>query len=77
MFEELNVEISHQEINKGISQLKNSRSGGPDLILNEFLIHGKDTLMPFFHTLFNVAFNHVMFSRFMVRRTYYSTAQER
>ncbi len=41
MFEELNTEITCPEIDKSLLQLKTSKSGGPDLILNECLIHGK------------------------------------
>ena len=37
MFEELNLAISLDEIKKGISQLRNGASAGPDLLLNEFL----------------------------------------
>ena len=29
------------EILKAISQLKTNRSGGPDHIINEFIVHGK------------------------------------
>lgn len=61
MFDELNVEISQIEIDKGICQLQNNNSAGPDLILNEFLINRKDNLLPCLHTLFNVAFNNGYF----------------
>ena len=37
MFQELDVEISMGEINKVVQNLKNSKSAGPDLIINEFL----------------------------------------
>ncbi|MES9884415.1 MAG: reverse transcriptase family protein, partial [Sedimenticola sp.] len=57
MFEELNVEISCSEIDSSIMQLKNSKSGGPDMVLNEFLIHGKAVLLPFLSALFNAALN--------------------
>ncbi len=57
MFEELNVEISCSEIDKSILQLKHSKSGGPDMTLNEFLIHGKGTLIPFLSKLFNASLN--------------------
>ncbi len=56
MFSELNTEISTEEVLKSISQLSNGRSGGPDLFLNEFLIHGKQQISPFLHKLFNTAF---------------------
>ena len=41
MFEELNVDFSQGEILKAISQLKTNRSGGPDHIIDEFIVHGK------------------------------------
>ena len=37
MFEELNVQISMQEIRKAVRLLKNGKSSGPDMFLNEFL----------------------------------------
>ena len=36
MFDELDVEITNQELLKSIKQLRNNASGGPDLLLNEF-----------------------------------------
>ncbi len=56
MFNELNTDISIDEILQSISQLSNGRSGGPDMFLNEFLIHGKEILAPFLLKLFNTAF---------------------
>ena len=56
MFDELNTEISNEEIHRAIKQLKNNRSAGPDLILNEFLINGKQILMPVLHSMFNKIF---------------------
>ena len=34
MFNELNVEISMQEIRKAVQLLKNGKSSGPDLLIN-------------------------------------------
>ena len=51
MFQELDVEISMGEINKAV---KNSKSAGPDLIINEFLKYGFHVLKPYLHKLFNV-----------------------
>ena len=51
MFEELNVPITVEEIRKGLEQLKNGASAGPDLILNEFLKHGRNGLL---HYLLNL-----------------------
>ncbi len=61
MFNELNMEISEEEMLRSISQLSNGRSGGPDKFLNEFLIHGKIMLMPFLHKLFNTSFKNGYF----------------
>ena len=54
MFDELNVNIAQQEILKAIKELKPNRSGGPDKVINEFFIHGRDTLLPHLQTLFNI-----------------------
>ncbi len=40
MFDDLNVEISQDEIKKACTSLKNGKSAGPDYVLNEFLKHG-------------------------------------
>ena len=53
MFEELNLPISIGEIKKGISQLRNGASAGPDLLLNEFLKNGTNSLLTYLHCLFN------------------------
>ena len=57
MFGELDVAITQNEIVKAIKELKTSRSGGPDRLLNEFFINGSKSLLPYLHTLFNVLFN--------------------
>ena len=44
MFEELNLSFSHQEILKAIAQLRTNKSAGPDKLLNEFFINGKEVL---------------------------------
>ncbi|MCW4345840.1 MAG: reverse transcriptase family protein [Candidatus Thiodiazotropha endolucinida] len=56
MFEELNVDFSHNEILKAIKQLKSNTSGGPDKFLNEFFIHGQHVLTPVLCNLFNKLF---------------------
>ncbi len=56
MFAELDIEISQSEIGSAIKQLKTGRSGGPDLLLNEFFIYGGEPLLPVLTTLFNTAF---------------------
>ena len=57
MFGQLDVEITQTEILKAIKELKTSRSGGPDKLLNEFLINGSNSLLPYLHKLFYVLFN--------------------
>ena len=57
IFAELDVEITRQEIVKGIRELKTGRSGGPDRLINEFFIHGCNVLLPHLHTLFNILLN--------------------
>ena len=44
MFDELNVPITETELRSNINQLGLGRSGGPDKVLNEFFIHGIDSL---------------------------------
>ncbi|XP_060580829.1 uncharacterized protein LOC132737545 [Ruditapes philippinarum] len=56
MFQELNVIITEYEIKQAINQLKRNRSAGPDLLLNEFLISGKDVFIPLLCVLFNKIF---------------------
>ena len=56
MFDELNVPIDMSEISAAIKDLKSGKSGGEDLLLNDFLIHGKDFLSPYILKLFNFVF---------------------
>ena len=53
MFDELNGQITYDELKRAIKQLKNGRSGGPDKFLNEFFIHGNNELLIYLHSLFN------------------------
>ena len=53
MFEELDVEITNEELLKSIKQLRNNASGGPDLLLNEFFKNASNVLLPYLHKLFN------------------------
>ena len=53
MFEELDIPISFEEIKKGVSQLRNGSSAGPDLFLNEFFKNGTNGLISYIHSLFN------------------------
>ena len=56
MFEQLNLPISYEEIKRGVGQLRNGASAGPDLFLNEFLKRGTNSLLEYIHTLFNKLF---------------------
>ena len=53
MFEELNVTITDMEIKKACKDLNSNRSGGPDLLINEFFKNGIDSLIRYFNQLFN------------------------
>ena len=53
MFEELDIDITERELSDALKELKTNSSGGPDLLLNEFFIHGKDVLSPYLLKLFN------------------------
>ena len=52
-FEELDVEITNEELLKSIKQLRNNASGGPDLLLNEFFKYASNVLLPYLHKLCN------------------------
>ena len=56
MFDELNLNFSHDEVLQSIKQLKTNKSGGPDNLINEFFIHGKIVLVPILCNLFNKIF---------------------
>ena len=53
IFDELNITVTETEIRKVIKQLKNGKSGGPDVLLNEFFIHGVNELLHYLYNLFN------------------------
>ena len=57
MFQELDAEISLNEIRKGVQSLKWGKSCGPDLFLNEFLKYGINSLIEYIHVLFNKIFD--------------------
>ena len=61
MFSELNTRITITEITAAINQLKTNRSGGPDCLINEMFIVGKNALMNVFYTLFNKIFENAYF----------------
>ena len=56
MFDELNLNFSHDEVLRSIKQLKTNKSGGQDNLINEFFIHGKIVLVPILCNLFNKIF---------------------
>ena len=62
MFHELDTDVSLDEINKSIKQLKLSKSTGPDNYLNEYFIHGNTVLIPNLQSLFSVIFKTDYFS---------------
>ena len=57
MFDELNTPLTLQEIKIAIGQLRTNKSAGPDKLLNEFLINGKDVLCKTLFILFNKLFS--------------------
>ena len=63
MFQELDAEITVYEINKAVKNLKQSKSGGPDQLLNEFLKYGFDTLRPYLLKLYNIILSTGCFPR--------------
>ena len=52
VYDELNVPISLNEVSESMKQLKNSKAGAEDLLMNEFFIHGSDILTPHRASLF-------------------------
>ena len=56
IFAELNVNFTQEEIMKAITQLKSNKSAGPDMLINEFFIHGKHILASTLANLFNKIF---------------------
>ena len=56
MFEELNVPFTYEEISTACWQLRTNKSAGPDKLINEFFIYGKDILSTTLLILFNKLF---------------------
>ena len=52
----LDVDIGEMEIRKAVKQLKTGKSSGIDGILNEYIIHTLELLLP----VYKLLFNHVM-----------------
>lgn len=52
----INETISEKEVIDAIKSLKGNKACGGDMILNEFLKHAADKLMPVFVKIFNIVF---------------------
>ena len=61
MFSELDLPFTKEEVLHGISELNLGRSAGPDYIINEFLVYGKDVLADHVLKLFNNILEHGYF----------------
>ena len=62
IFEELEEEISLEDIENAIKILKTGKSHGKDYIINEYFIVFKDILLPFVNIMFNAMFSKLDFS---------------
>ena len=60
-FTPLDYQITHQEISKCVSKLKNGKSPGSDQILNEFIKFGITTIIPAVTKLFNNVYSSGIF----------------
>ena len=56
IFDELNTDITEDEIIKACKELRTGRSSGPDQVLNEFFKHGITYLVSYLERLFNTCF---------------------
>ena len=60
IFDELNLDFTHEDVLNAIKQLKLNKSGGTDKLINEFLINGKhiltNTLCKLFNKIFEIGF---------------------
>ena len=61
IFDELNLDFTHEDVLNAIKQLKLNKSGGPDKLINEVLINGKHILTNTLCELFNKIFEIVYF----------------
>ena len=61
IFNELNYRINSEEITKAIKALKKGKACAADLISNEMLKAGGDTMLPVLNKLFNLVFTFGMF----------------
>ena len=56
MFAELNLDFTQEEVLNAVKQLKLNKSGGPDMLINEFSIYGKHIFTSTLFYLFNQIF---------------------
>ena len=63
VFEELDEEITENEIRHAIKHLKRGKSHGLDNIINEYFIEFSDSLIPLLNTLFNKIFSSGIFPK--------------
>ena len=56
MYNDLDKPFTVKEVESALKQLKQNEAAGLDLLLNEFFIHGKKTLIPILTKLFNNIF---------------------
>ena len=56
----MNLDFTHEDVLNAIKQLKLNKSGGPDKLINEFLINGKhiltNTLCKLFNKIFEIGY---------------------
>ena len=71
MFNKLYTEILKTELITVIKQLHNGASSGPDLLLNEFLKNGSETLIHYLHALSNKLFQMDYFPDYGLRDILY------
>ena len=57
VYDELDFDISMEEIRTAIRKLKTDKSCGEDCIVNEIFKNYEDLLMPYLHKLFNKIFH--------------------
>jgi hypothetical protein len=57
IFSQLDFSISQKEIRNAIKSLKNGKSAGHDLIKNEMIKYGQDSLIKPLHKIFNLVLN--------------------
>ena len=49
--------IIENKLGKAVSELKSGKSGGEDMLVNEFLVHGSNVLYPYILQFFNSVFD--------------------